>query len=99
MLKRFPSSSFKRKFKIVNAAHTKKGHDPVSDFKAFESNLRAINQTRALGKITELVSDLCPNASDLNQSAYQAKKVLNTNYTAAHHLMASLILTIYHMQG
>ena len=44
------------------------GDDP--DLEAFKSNLRRILRARELGKTAALVSNLCPNASDLNRLAY-----------------------------
>ena len=78
------------------------GDDP--DLEAFESNLRRILRARALGKTADLVSNLCPNASDpqsVGVSCVSSKDDAQREphwqqwATAAHRLNASWIQTIY----
>ena len=71
------------------------GDDP--ELEAFKFNLRWILRARASGKTAALVSNICRMHLILNRPAYRAKKMLNPNPTAAHHLIASLIRTIYQM--
>ena len=77
-------------------------NDP--DLEAFDSNLRAIIWARELDETAALLFNICPNASESmirpsNGGRIEQRKcsLLNANPTAAHHLMASLIRTIYRM--
>ena len=65
------------------------------DLEAFEFNPCRILRVREIGKIAALMSDFCPDGSDLPLIGVSSKD--NASPTAANHLIASPIRTIHRM--